>query len=93
MPASPETVAALTFAAGLAAGWLLRGGRRESRAQPSAPAAPAAHVTHGQALLDGELQRLVRGGNKIEAIKRYRALTGSGLKESKDAVERIDGSA
>ena len=26
---------------------------------------------------------------KIEAIKAYRALTGHGLKESKDAVERI----
>ena len=27
-------------------------------------------------------------GNRIEAIKAYRALTGYGLKESKDAVER-----
>ncbi|MET0823914.1 MAG: ribosomal protein L7/L12 [Solirubrobacterales bacterium] len=28
-------------------------------------------------------------GNKIEAIKLYRELTGAGLKEAKDAVERI----
>lgn len=27
-------------------------------------------------------------GKKIHAIKRYREMTGSGLKEAKDAVER-----
>jgi ribosomal protein L7/L12 len=32
---------------------------------------------------------LARGGNKIEAIKRYRELTGVGLREAKDAVDRI----
>jgi ribosomal protein L7/L12 len=31
----------------------------------------------------------VRRGNKIEAIKNYRAATGVGLKEAKDAVEEI----
>ncbi|MGW2564213.1 ribosomal protein L7/L12 [Streptomyces sp. NPDC001514] len=32
---------------------------------------------------------LVRAGKKIEAIKRYRQITGAGLKEAKDAVERM----
>lgn len=36
-----------------------------------------------------EIVSLIRSGNKIEAIKRYRDLTGVGLKESKDAVETI----
>lgn len=34
-----------------------------------------------------EVDRLVRAGRKIEAIKVYRQLTGVGLKEAKDAVE------
>ncbi|MGW1887057.1 ribosomal protein L7/L12 [Streptomyces sp. NPDC001970] len=32
---------------------------------------------------------LVREGRKIEAIKVYRQLTGAGLKEAKEAVERM----
>ncbi|PKO16915.1 MAG: hypothetical protein CVU39_06765 [Chloroflexi bacterium HGW-Chloroflexi-10] len=32
---------------------------------------------------------LARSGNKLEAIKRYRELTGLGLKESKDSVEAL----
>jgi ribosomal protein L7/L12 len=35
-----------------------------------------------------EVDRLVRAGRKIQAIKVYRELTGVGLKEAKDAVER-----
>jgi ribosomal protein L7/L12 len=34
-----------------------------------------------------EVQELVARGNKLEAIKRYREITGVGLKEAKDAVE------
>lgn len=34
----------------------------------------------------------LRAGNKIEAIKRYREVTGAGLKEAKDAIERAEGS-
>jgi ribosomal protein L7/L12 len=30
---------------------------------------------------------LLRGGQKIEAIKQYRAMHGVGLKEAKDAVD------
>lgn len=37
----------------------------------------------------GEVADLVRRGKKIHAIKRYRDLTGAGLKEAKDAVERL----
>jgi len=34
-----------------------------------------------------EWQKLARAGQKIEAIKEHRAITGLGLKESKDEVE------
>lgn len=37
-----------------------------------------------------EIQRLLRGGSKIEAIKRFREMTGVGLKEAKDAVDAIE---
>ncbi|MCX4576369.1 ribosomal protein L7/L12 [Streptomyces sp. NBC_01571] len=33
---------------------------------------------------------LVRDGRKIQAIKAYREFTGVGLKEAKDAVERME---
>ncbi|MFG2191727.1 ribosomal protein L7/L12 [Streptomyces sp. NPDC048639] len=33
---------------------------------------------------------LLRKGKKIEAIKAYREITGAGLKEAKDAVERLE---
>lgn len=36
-----------------------------------------------------EVTRLLRAGKKIEAIKTYREATGAGLKESKEAVERL----
>jgi len=39
-------------------------------------------------LLAPELQAALRSGNKIEAIKIYRELTGVGLAEAKEAVER-----
>ncbi|HUT11050.1 MAG TPA: ribosomal protein L7/L12 [Thermoguttaceae bacterium] len=38
---------------------------------------------------DAELQALVAAGRKIEAIKRYRELTGAGLAEAKNAVESL----
>lgn len=38
---------------------------------------------------DAALRELLRGGQKIEAIKRYRERTGAGLKEAKDAVEAL----
>ena len=33
---------------------------------------------------------IILSGKKIEAIKEYRTATGFGLKESKDAVERVE---
>ncbi len=36
-----------------------------------------------------EIQNLLQQGNKIEAIKIYREMTGVGLKEAKDAVEAM----
>ena len=43
----------------------------------------------GQAESMKEVVDLVRRGNKIEAIKLFRELTGMGLKESKEAVDAI----
>ncbi len=37
-----------------------------------------------------EVARLAREGNKIEAIRLYREITGCGLKEAKDAVEQME---
>jgi ribosomal protein L7/L12/DNA-binding beta-propeller fold protein YncE len=43
-----------------------------------------------QAVRMAEVAKLARAGEKIQAIKLYRELTGLGLAESKDAVERIE---
>ncbi|WP_393080357.1 ribosomal protein L7/L12 [Streptomyces sp. LN704] len=37
-----------------------------------------------------QVAALVRDGRKIQAIKEYREFTGVGLKEAKDAVERME---
>ncbi|MFE7773506.1 ribosomal protein L7/L12 [Streptomyces sp. NPDC057445] len=37
-----------------------------------------------------QVAALVREGKKIEAIKVHRKITGDGLKEAKDAVERLE---
>lgn len=39
-------------------------------------------------LSDTEIQDLLVEGNEIQAIKRYRELTGLGLGEAKEAIER-----
>lgn len=38
---------------------------------------------------DEEFKKLILEGKKIQAIKRYRMLTGEGLKEAKDYVDKI----
>ena len=43
-----------------------------------------------QSAAQTEALKWVRKGNKIEAIKVYRELTGVGLKEAKDAVEALE---
>ena len=37
-----------------------------------------------------KLQEALRSGNKIEAIKIYRELTGLGLAEAKEAIEKVE---
>lgn len=37
-----------------------------------------------------DVRKLIAGGRKIEAIKLYREITASGLKEAKDAVEALE---
>jgi len=39
--------------------------------------------------LEDEIKSLVGEGKKIKAIKRYRMVTGLGLKEAKDYIDRI----
>jgi len=39
--------------------------------------------------LDSELKMLILKGDKIKAIKRYRMLTGLGLKESKAYIDSL----
>lgn len=66
--------------------WLYRatgyGAAYPGAANPAMPA-PGADVVLS------EVQDLVRQGRKFEAIKVYRERTGVGLKEAKDAVERL----
>lgn len=38
----------------------------------------------------GDVRTYIRAGQKIQAIKVYREITGVGLKEAKDAVERME---
>ncbi len=37
-----------------------------------------------------ELEQLLSKGRKIEAIKRYRGMTGAGLKEAKAAIDALE---
>ncbi|MBK9943111.1 MAG: ribosomal protein L7/L12 [Kouleothrix sp.] len=50
----------------------------------AAPAAPTLSAAER-----AELQAILARGNPIEAIKRVRELTGLGLKEAKDLVDRL----
>ena len=40
-----------------------------------------------------QIQEALRRGNKIEAIKMYREMTGVGLAEAKQAIDRLDSRA
>ncbi|MBF6224092.1 ribosomal protein L7/L12 [Nocardia abscessus] len=51
-----------------------------------APVRAVPSVPRGDGM--AEVDALLLQGKKIHAIKRYRELTGCGLKEAKDAVER-----
>ena len=39
--------------------------------------------------VDSDVVALAQGGNKIEAIKLYRELTGAGLAEAKSAIDSM----
>ena len=41
-------------------------------------------------VLAPQVQEALRRGNKIEAIKIYRELTGTGLAEAKDAIDKAE---
>ena len=47
-----------------------------------------AHEQNKVELIDALMKYMVEGTHKIDAIKCHRSLTGFGLKESKDAVEK-----
>lgn len=49
----------------------------------------ARNESHEAAAADPEVKRHLAQGQLIAAIKRYRTLTGSGLKEAKDAVDAL----
>ena len=54
------------------------------RADKSGPAPSAVQGT------DRDIEQFIADGRKIEAIKLYRESHGVGLKEAKEAVERLD---
>ncbi len=39
--------------------------------------------------IDDELKNLIKEGKKVKAIKRYREVTGFGLKESKEYIDSL----
>jgi ribosomal protein L7/L12 len=41
-------------------------------------------------MTDDEIRTLLETGQKIEAIKRYREMTGAGLAEAKEAIDAIE---
>ena len=48
------------------------------------------YTENALSLADSEAAKYLRQGNKIEAIKAYRAVTNAGLKEAKDAVDALE---
>jgi ribosomal protein L7/L12 len=51
--------------------------------------APRSGAAHESAITDAELRTLLEQKQLIAAIKRYRELTGSGLRDAKDALEAL----
>ena len=62
-------------------------GLKESKDAVEARMASLAAVAPHPPSLQPGLDALIRAGNKLEAIKHHRTVTGAGLKDSKDAVE------
>ncbi|MBC7912081.1 MAG: hypothetical protein H7Y30_16355 [Pyrinomonadaceae bacterium] len=61
----------------------------ELRPRAAAPTRDADVTLQDQLGNLAEIGRLIRDGNKIEAIKVYRETFGTGLKEAKEAIERL----
>lgn len=72
--------------------FLVQSARRGVEVMTLKPPAPGHPGQPGQPQLgaDASPEELIRAGKKIEAIKRYRELTGASLKEAKDAVELVE---
>jgi ribosomal protein L7/L12 len=77
-------------AVGVVALWLSR--NRGVTVVEVAPPRSAASSARPPVVVQGSgpVHDLLNAGRKIEAIKRYRELTGVGLKEAKDAVEALE---
>ena len=58
--------------------------------RPAAPDPASAGRHAGDADAAGEVAAYVRAGRKIQAVRRYRELHGTGLKEAKDAVDALE---
>jgi ribosomal protein L7/L12 len=52
-------------------------------------ATPLSGPSHDAAVADPQLLAMLQQKQLVAAIKRYRDLTGAGLKDSKDAVEAL----
>ena len=63
--------------------------RRRSDTKVIWEAAPQTGAAHDAAIADPQLLAMLEQKQLIGAIRRYRDLTGTGLKESKDAVEAL----
>jgi ribosomal protein L7/L12 len=63
--------------------------RRRAHSKVGWEAAPHTGAAHDAAIADPQLLAFLEQKQLIAAIKRYRELTGVGLKESKDAVEAL----
>ena len=62
--------------------------RARSNERTSLPPARGPRPTSGKR--DEIIRELLRSGRKIEAIKHYRQQYGTGLKEAKEAIERME---
>jgi ribosomal protein L7/L12 len=92
--ASGDTIAAVKRVRELT-GWGLKESREYvqslSPTQPgSAPSSRGAAPQLGDPAADPDVRIQLARGNKIQAIKRVRELTGWGLKEAKDFVDRLE---
>src|SRR5919202_5445909 len=63
--------------------------RRWSEVPPPKVVMPLSPPARAGRTPDEEIHDLLARGNKIEAIKRVRAVTGMGLKDAKDYVEAL----